>query len=106
MVAVEHLLLSAESCGVLQDEEDAEEGTEAAGNVMTGMQDDGGDAAEEEGLHPQDIDAYWLQRRIAKAYEETGNPIDADKSQQLASDVFTILQVQNNCRHCPSKALA
>ena len=60
---------------------------------MTGMKDDGGEAEEEEGLHPQDIDAYWLQRRIAKAYEETGNPIDADKSQELANDVFGILQV-------------
>lgn len=65
---------------------------EASGNVMTGMKDDGGEAEEEEGLHPQDIDAYWLQRRVAKAYEETGNPIDADKSQELANDVFSILQ--------------
>ena len=65
---------------------------DASGNVMTGMKDDEVGEEEEEGLHPQDIDAYWLQRRLAKAYEETGNPIDADKSQQLANDVFSILQ--------------
>ena len=49
----------------LEDEGD-EEGVEAAANVMTGMKDglDGED--EEEGLHPQDIDAYWLQRRITR----------------------------------------
>ena len=77
----------------LQEEEDADEGgVDASGKVMTGMKDDEGEGEEEEGLHPQDIDAYWLQRRLAKAYEETGNPIDADKSQQLANDVFSILQ--------------
>ena len=65
---------------------------DASGNVMTGMKDDEGGEEEEESLHPQDIDAYWLQRRLAKAYEETGNAIDADKSQQLANDVFSILQ--------------
>jgi len=48
------------------EEDGDEEGTEAARNVMTGMKDDGEGEAEEEGLHPQDIDAYWLQRRIAK----------------------------------------
>lgn len=58
------------------------------------MKDDGGIEEEEEGLHPQDIDAYWLQRRISKACEERATPIDADKSQQLATDVFRILQVQ------------
>ena len=58
------------------------------------MKDDGGEEEAEEGLHPQDIDAYWLQRRISKASEEKGAPIDADKSQQLATDVFSILQVK------------
>ena len=48
----------------------------------------------EEGLHPQDIDAYWLQRRVGKAFEDAGTPIDADKSQELANEVFGILQVQ------------
>lgn len=77
-----------------EDDDEADEGgVDATGNVMTGMKDDGGDEEEEEGLHPQDIDAYWLQRRISKACEEKGTPIDADKSQQLATDVFNILQV-------------
>ena len=79
----------------VQDDEALEEGGEdATGNVTTGMKDDGGEEEEEEGLHPQDIDAYWLQRRISKACEEKGAPIDADKSQQLATDVFKILQVE------------
>lgn len=32
----------------------------------------------------QEIDAYWLQRRIAKAF---GDAIDASKSQELAEQV-------------------
>lgn len=67
---------------------------DAAGNVTTGMKDDGGEEEAEEGLHPQDIDAYWLQRRISKANEEKGTPIDADRSQELAAEVFRILQVR------------
>lgn len=86
-----------------QDDEDGEEGgLDTSGNVMTGMRDDGGEAEEEGGLHPQDIDAYWLQRRIAKAFEEAGDPADADKSQQLANDVFVLLQV--GCFAWPSRA--
>lgn len=69
-------------------------GVDAVGNVMTGMKDDGGEEEEEEGLHPQDIDAYWLQRRISRANEEKDTPIDADKSQQLATEVFRILQAR------------
>ena len=79
---------------VQEAEDDQEEGgVDATGEVTTGMKDDGGEEELEEGLHPQDIDAYWLQRRISKACDEKGTPIDADKSQQLATDVFRILQV-------------
>lgn len=82
-----------EPCSVQDEDEEGDEGgVVATGNVTTGMKDDGGEEEEEEGLHPQDIDAYWLQRRISKACEEAGSPIDADKSQQLASEVFRILQ--------------
>ena len=55
------------------------------------------EAAEEDdknALHPQDIDAYWLQRRVAGAFTD----IDADRSQKLAEDVLSALAV----RFCPT----
>jgi hypothetical protein len=36
----------------------------------------------------QEIDAYWLQRRIGRAY---GDTIDAPRAQQLAEEVLTTL---------------
>jgi hypothetical protein len=42
------------------------------------------------------VDAYWLQRRISKAY---GGAIDAPKAQALSEEVFDILQVGRRC--CP-----
>ena len=50
------------------------------------------EAAEEDEktlLHPQDIDAYWLQRRIAATFTD----IDASRSQTLAEDVLAALAV-------------
>ena len=38
---------------------------------------------------PQEIDAYWLQRKISKAYGD----IDPNTAQRLAEDVFAALEV-------------
>ncbi len=50
-------------------------------------------------MKPQDIDAYWLQREISKAFGGQ----DAAQSQKLANEVFTILKVCllsiNDCFH-------
>lgn len=76
--------------GALQDEED--EGDDELGRVdevKTGRDADAGEDEREDGLHPQEIDAYWLQRRIARAFTD----IDADASQKLAEEVLTTLQV-------------
>ncbi len=73
-----------------QDEED--EGDDEPGRVdevKTGRDVDAGEDEREEGLHPQEIDAYWLQRRIAQAFTD----IDADASQKLAEEVLVTLQV-------------
>lgn len=59
---------------------------------MTGAQDDGEDLEDKDLLHPQEIDAHWLQRRIAESYREAGSPIDPGQSQNLANDFFDILQ--------------
>lgn len=73
------------------EEEEDDEGQESngAGAMQMGGIDD--DELEEanEGLmiNVQDIDAYWLQRKISQAYED----IDPQHSQKLAEDVLKIL---------------
>ncbi|KAF2310278.1 hypothetical protein GH714_007547 [Hevea brasiliensis] len=63
------------------------------GRLITDFQD-GGDAAgpaeanEGMGLNVQDIDAYWLQRKISQAYEQQ---IDPQQCQKLAEEVLKIL---------------
>ena len=75
-----------------RDEEDEAEAAAAAaaGNVaQTGAQVGGDDG--DIGLKPQDIDAYWLQREISKAFGGQ----EAAQSQKLANEVFAILKVCN-----------
>ncbi len=53
-------------------------------DLRTAMDVEAGEEARDDGLKVQEIDAYWLQRRIAKAF---GDTIDANKSQELAEQV-------------------
>ena len=79
------------------DEEDA--AAEAAAEEQRQAEMD--EAAEEDEktlLHPQDIDAYWLQRRIAGTFTD----IDASRSQTLAEDVLTALAVSTLLGGLPS----
>ncbi|XP_020102625.1 DExH-box ATP-dependent RNA helicase DExH12-like [Ananas comosus] len=71
-----------------EEEEDAQESNGAGGMQMGGIDDDDMEEAKE-GLtiNVQDIDAYWLQRKISQAYEE----IDPQQSQKLAEDVLKII---------------
>lgn len=81
---------------IVQEDEDEEEDdvTERDGN--NGMQMGGGmddddlqEASEGMTLNVQDIDAYWLQRKISHAYEQQ---IDPQQSQTLAEEVLKILE--------------
>lgn len=57
------------------DERDGEEDTEVDvnGDIHASKMDvDDGEERQESGLKVQDIDAYWLQRRIAKALADRG----------------------------------
>ena len=74
-----------------RDEEDEAEAAAAAAAGANVSQTDakGGEDDEEEGLKPQDIDAYWLQREISKAFGGQ----EAAQSQKLANEVFAILKV-------------
>jgi len=70
------------------DGDDTEEAAKM-GKVRTGADVEAGEDARDEGLHPQEVDAYWLQRRVAAAFGD----IDADTSQRLAEEVLSTLQV-------------
>ncbi|KAL9306847.1 putative RNA helicase [Arabidopsis thaliana] len=72
------------------DDEDDDEPTRTGGmQVDAGINDeDAGDANEGTNLNVQDIDAYWLQRKISQAYEQQ---IDPQQCQVLAEELLKIL---------------
>ncbi|KAI8023821.1 DExH-box ATP-dependent RNA helicase DExH12 [Camellia lanceoleosa] len=69
---------------MVQEEEEDDD------NMGGGIDDDDTQDANDEGmtLNVQDIDAYWLQRKISQAYEQQ---IDPQQSQKLAEEVLKIL---------------
>lgn len=70
-----------------EEEEDGVDEEELTGmQMMGGIDEDEGDDSNE-GVNVQDIDAYWLQRKIGQAY---GN-IDPQQSQKLAEEVLQTL---------------
>ncbi|KAL7257965.1 hypothetical protein ACSBR1_004148 [Camellia fascicularis] len=78
---------------VQEDEEDDDDVMEGHGSGAMQMgggidDDDTQDANEGMTLNVQDIDAYWLQRKISQAYEQQ---IDPQQSQKLAEEVLKIL---------------
>ncbi|KAH6825443.1 U5 small nuclear ribonucleoprotein helicase [Perilla frutescens var. hirtella] len=77
---------------VPEDEEDEDDLTEVGGSgamQMGGIDDDEEqEAMEGMTLNVQDIDAYWLQRKISHAYDQN---IDPQQSQKLAEEVLKIL---------------
>lgn len=85
-------------CGEVRDEESAEEneGEEAvldntlhATNLGPGQESGG---KHSKGLHPRDIDAYWLQRKLRKFYDD---PLIA---QSKAAEVMRILKTASDDR--------
>lgn len=78
---------------VPEDEEEEDDVTEVDGSgamQMGGGIDDDEEQEAIEGmtLNVQDIDAYWLQRKISQAYDQK---IDPQQSQKLAEEVLKIL---------------
>ncbi|KAG7592451.1 P-loop containing nucleoside triphosphate hydrolase [Arabidopsis thaliana x Arabidopsis arenosa] len=73
-----------------EDDEEDEEPTRTGGmQVDAGINDeDAGDANEGANLNVQDIDAYWLQRKISQAYEQQ---IDPQQCQVLAEELLKVL---------------
>lgn len=77
---------------IVDDEEEADDIPVEEGNAVRA---DGGDEMEIDGqmgggstIPAQEIDAFWLQRRISRRYDD----LDATQAQQLAEQVFQELQ--------------
>lgn len=51
----------------------------------------------ERSLHPLDIDAYWLQRKLSKIYD------DAMVSQAKATEVLNVLRDASDDRECENQ---
>lgn len=83
--------------GEISEDEDQEEGEEAKDD--SAIRSENLAALEEQrnqekALHPLDIDAYWLQRRLSKFYD------DAIVSQAKASEVLKVLKDAGDDREC------
>lgn len=72
-----------------EDDDDLAEGNGSGGMQMGGIDDEDMEEANEGmNLNVQDIDAYWLQRKISDAFERQ---IDPQHCQTLAEEVLKIL---------------
>lgn len=85
--------------GEVREEEDEEEGEEAKLDGAIHAENLGGaeEMKKEKSLHPLDIDAYWLQRRLSKFYD------DAMMSQAKAAEVLSVLRDAGDDRDCENQ---
>nr|XP_023027359.1 putative U5 small nuclear ribonucleoprotein 200 kDa helicase [Leptinotarsa decemlineata] len=85
--------------GEVREETDDEEGEEAKEDGAIHAENLGGveELKKEKALHPLDIDAYWLQRRLSKIYD------DAMDSHQTAEKVLNVLRDANDDRECENQ---
>jgi len=89
-----------ELADIIEEEEEEEEGEGGEGDEKERGGEELGDAATGNGAPPQqkglisvkEIDAYWLQRRIAKAFASSPN-VDPSQVQALAEQALTALQL-------------
>ncbi|CAG9864245.1 unnamed protein product [Phyllotreta striolata] len=85
--------------GEVREEMDDEEGEEAKEDGAIHAENLGGvdEAKKEKPLHPLDIDAYWLQRKLSKIYD------DAMVSQAKAGEVLNFLKDASDDRECENQ---
>ncbi|XP_034244320.1 putative U5 small nuclear ribonucleoprotein 200 kDa helicase isoform X2 [Thrips palmi] len=83
--------------GEISEDDDQEEGEEAKDDSairsenLAALEEQ---RKQEKALHPLDIDAYWLQRRLSKYYD------DAIVSQSKAAEVLKVLKEAGDDREC------
>jgi pre-mRNA-splicing helicase BRR2 len=85
--------------GEVREDLDDEEGEEAKEDSAIHAENLGGveEMKKEKALHPLDIDAYWLQRRLSKIYD------DAMVSQAKAAEVLNVLRDAGDDRECENQ---
>ncbi|KAJ3643308.1 hypothetical protein Zmor_026030 [Zophobas morio] len=85
--------------GEVREDMDDEEGEEAKEDSAIHAENLGGveEMKKEKTLHPLDIDAYWLQRRLSKIYD------DAMVSQAKAAEVLNVLRDATDDRECENQ---
>ena len=84
-----------------EDEEEEDDVVMAEDSGIQGVSNIAGNkdtlSKQEKGLHPLDIDAHWLQRKLSKYYEE------AMTSQKKSMEVLDILQKAGDNRECENQ---
>lgn len=87
--------------GEIRDEADQDEGEEAKESATIHADTKFGGYSEvekkEKVLHPRDIDAYWLQRKLREYFH------DPLVSQSKAEEVLSILKTSNDDRECENQ---
>lgn len=85
--------------GEIRDDGDQDEGEEAVGDGIIHSENLGASEGDkkEKILHPLDIDAYWLQRRLRDYFQ------DPLISQSKADEVLSILKNSNDDRDCENQ---
>ncbi|XKL59609.1 hypothetical protein PGB90_000625 [Kerria lacca] len=85
--------------GEIRDEEMEEEGEEAKLSTAIHAENLAGkeETKKEKSLHPLDIDAHWLQRRLSKYFD------DAMITQSKAKEVKNILKNSENTHECETQ---
>lgn len=85
--------------GEIRDDGDQDEGEEAVGDGIIHSENLGASEGDkkEKALHPLDIDAYWLQRRLRDYFK------DPLTSQSKADEVLAILKNSNDDRDCENQ---
>lgn len=92
---------AADVYGEVQEDEDDEEneGEEATidATLHANLSEEARNKSEG-GLHPRDIDAFWIQRKLSKYY-----PDDPTTAQTKAREVLDILKTAGDDRECENK---
>lgn len=83
-----------------EEEEDEEEGVEAeyTDTLHTNLAGEDGGNKSDAGLHPRDIDAFWLQRKLSKHY-----PDDPTMAQTKAGEVLQTLKSASDDREAENQ---
>nr|XP_022344638.1 U5 small nuclear ribonucleoprotein 200 kDa helicase-like [Crassostrea virginica] len=83
-----------------EEEEEEEEGVEAEYNdtLHTNLAGEEGGSKSDSGLHPRDIDAFWLQRKLSKHY-----PDDPTMAQTKAGEVLQTLKSSGDDREAENQ---